>query len=155
MIDKRFIEQLIAEKLSDTNYFLVGLTISSDNAISVEIDSNEGVDIAFCVVLNKQIEKSLDREIEDFSLEVGSSGLTSPFKVFKQYEKNIGNEVEVLAKDGVKYKGVLLEVSESSFIILETKMIKKEGDKRKSQYQEARSFNCEDVKSTKYIINFK
>ncbi len=155
MIDKKLIEQIVEEKISNTDYFLVDVTVSLDNTVCVEIDRNDGVDLQFCVEVNKFIEEKVDREVEDYSLEVGSAGLTSPFKVQKQYEKNIGNDVEVLLKTGVKHKGILTAVNATTFTIEESKMQKKEGDKRKKEYIETLEFNYEEIKTTKYIINFK
>ena len=84
MIQKDIITNLVISKLSDTRYFLVDVTVSADNVIKVEIDAEEGVDIDFCVELNRFIEANFDREVEDYELEVGSAGLTSPFKVKRQ-----------------------------------------------------------------------
>ena len=86
MIQKDIITNLVISKLADTRYFLVDVTVSADNVIKVEIDAEDGVDIDFCVELNRFIEANFDREVEDYELEVGSAGLTSPFKVKRQYE---------------------------------------------------------------------
>ncbi len=152
MIDKKLVEKLVLDKISDTEYFIVEISVSNDNTISVEIDKDNGVDIDFCVGLSKHIEGNIDREIEDYSLEVGSAGLTSPFKVLRQYEKNIGNDVEVLLLTGIKYKGLLVEVDEEKFTVEVTKMLRKEGDKRKKEYTENFTFKYEEIKTTKYIF---
>ena len=88
MINKKDIEKIVIEKLTDTSYFLVDVLVSKDNNIAVEIDSFDFVDIDFCIELSREIEKHFDRDIEDFDLEVGSAGLSSPFKVEQQYQKN-------------------------------------------------------------------
>ena len=155
MIDKQLVETIVTEKLVGTDCFLVDVSVSSDNVIVVEIDNETGIDIDFCVELSRHIESRLDRDAEDFELEVGSAGLTSPFKVLRQYKKNIGNEVEVLTTDGRKIKGILSAADENSFSVDETKMLKKEGDKRKRPYTETISFEYNQVKYTKYIINIK
>ena len=155
MIQKDIITNLVISKLTDTRYFLVDITVSADNVIKVEIDAEDGVDIDFCVELNRFIEANFDREVEDYELEVGSAGLTSPFKVKRQYEKNLNKDVEVLEANGIKHEGVLVEVGDESFVIEETKMIRKEGDKRKKAYTERVEFKYSEIKYTKYIINFK
>lgn len=155
MIQKEIVTQLVNNLLVDSDYFLVDVTVSTANAIVVEIDNEEGVDIDFCAKLSKSIEAVLDREVEDYELEVGSAGLTTPFKVIQQYQKNIGNEVEVLAKDGRKFTGILTAVDEINFTIEVEKMVKLEGAKRKSLQVEQLSFAYNDVKHTKYIIKFK
>ncbi len=155
MISKDIVYQIVENFIANTDYFLVDLKITQDNCISVEIDSFEGVTIDFCADLNKHIESEIDREIEDYELEVGSEGLTEPFKVLKQYEKNIGNDVETLTKSGKKITGVLTEVNENNFVLEIEKSEKPEGAKRKVIVSETLTFPYEDIKTTKYIIRFK
>lgn len=155
MIKKESVNQLIVEFLSDTDYYLVNIDISPDNRILIEIDSFQGVSIESCVDLTRFIESKLNRDQEDYELEVGSAGLTEPFKVLKQYKKNLGNEVETLTKEGLKIKGVLSEVFDDHFILKVEKLIKPEGSKRKTNVIETMIFKYEEIKSTKYIINFK
>lgn len=150
MIKKETIKTLIDSKLAETNYFLVDFVITPDNIIRIEIDSEDGVDIEFCVQLSRFIEENLDREVEDFELEVGSAGLTTPFKVLRQYKKNIGNIVEVLENGGMKYNGTLISADDEGFAIQIVKMERREGDKRKKEYSEELSYKYSDVKSVKY-----
>jgi len=155
MILKETVIQIVENYLADTDYYLVDVKVAADNRISVEIDSFEGVSIDFCAELNKHIEAQFDREVEDFELEVSSAGLTEPFKVIKQYEKNIDNEVEVLAKTGKKFNGILAEVRENEFVLEIEKLEKQEGSKRKKTVIEQLTFTYEEIKTTKYIIRFK
>ncbi|MBP1677752.1 MAG: hypothetical protein H6Q20_2311 [Bacteroidetes bacterium] len=155
MIDKNKVNQIITNYLAETSYYLVDLNVSNDNHIGIEIDSFDGVSIDFCVELNKHIESQIDRETEDYELEVSSAGLTEPFKVLKQYEKNLGNEVEVLTKQGKKLSGILQEANEEHFVLMVEKTEKPEGSKRKVTVQENLIFNYSDIKYTKYIIRFK
>ena len=155
MILKDTINQIVENYLIESDYYLVDVKLSPDNRISVEIDSFEGVSIDFCAELNKHIEAQFDREVEDFELEVSSAGLTEPFKVIKQYEKNIDNEVEVLTKTGKKFAGILAEVHETEFVLEIEKIEKPEGSKRKVTVIESLTFNYEEIKHTKYIIRFK
>jgi len=155
MIDKDYIVTLVEEYISNTNAFLVEVNIRPGNIIVVEIDSDEGVSIDNCITLSKYIESNLDRDKEDFELEVGSAGITSPFKIPRQYQKNIGNEVEVLTKKGQKVSGILSECNERAFTVVVTKLVKPEGAKRKVPVEEKFSFEYEEVKYTKYQIRFK
>ena len=75
MIAKESVCQIVNEWLEGKEYFLVEVTISPDNKIVVEIDHKEGVWIEDCVELRRYIESRLDREKEDFELEVGSAGI--------------------------------------------------------------------------------
>ena len=113
MIDKQQVIT-IAEKWLDTKegYFLVDVDVTPDNRIVVEIDQAEGVWIDDCVDLSRFIESELDRDVEDYELEVGSAGIGQPFKVLQQYINHIGQEVEVLPKSGAKIKGILTEADE-------------------------------------------
>ena len=101
------------------------------------------------------MESKLDRDIEDFELTVGSAGLTSPLKTTRQYQKNIGKEIEVLTKKGQKLSGILKEVSDDDFIVTISKKEKAEGAKRKTEVSEDLQFRYEEIKYTKYLIRFK
>ncbi|NDW19027.1 ribosome assembly cofactor RimP [Dysgonomonas sp. 216] len=155
MIDKTLIKEIVEEYLVDTPMFLVETVVRPGNIIVVEVDSKDGVGIDDCIALSKYIESKLNRDEEDFELEVGSAGITSPFKIPMQYEKNIGNEVEVLTKDGQKISGVLKSNNETKFTVTTTKMVKPEGAKRKVAVEEDQTFGYDEVKYTKYIIRFK
>ena len=69
----------------------------------------------------------LNREDEDYELEVGSAGIGQPFKVLQQYVNHIGKEVEVLEKDGRKHCGVLKDADERQFTVTVQKKVKEEG----------------------------
>lgn len=155
MIDKLEIRDIADDFLIGSDTFLVDVIIRPGNIIVVEVDSKEGVSIEDCIKLSKHIESKLDRDAEDFELEVGSAGVTSPFKITKQYEVNIGNEVEVLTKGGQKVTGVLKSCDEGAFTVTITKMEKPEGAKRKIAVEEDLSFKYDEVKYTKYLIRFK
>lgn len=155
MIAKELVKQIVESYFANNSHYLVDVSISNDNCINVEIDAFDGVSIDDCVALNRHIESQLDREVEDYQLEVSSAGLTSPFKVVKQYEKNIGNEVEVLTKDGRKITGILQSANADEFTLSIEKLEKQEGSKRKVLVTEEISFGYADIKYTKYIIRFK
>ncbi|MDR3046293.1 MAG: ribosome assembly cofactor RimP [Bacteroidales bacterium] len=152
MISKELVSKLVAEKLVDTDCFLIDIEITQQNSIVVLIDSDTHVNLDFCVALSRHIEAMLDREQEDFDLEVGSYGISKPFAIERQYYKNIGNEVEVLTKTGEKIKGILLEVTPNGFAIENEKRIKIEGKKRKELIKEALTFNYADVKGTVLVF---
>lgn len=155
MIAKNIVESLIEEYSSGKDIYPVDLKISGDNKISVEIDSYAGVSLDDCVALNRYIESKLDRDAEDYELEVSSAGLTEPFKVLRQYKKNIGKEIEVLQSDGKKVSGILVEAGEQDFKIEAEKSVKPEGAKRKVIVKEEIVFTYQDIKTTKLIIRFK
>ena len=155
MIDPKIVEEIVKEGIQETDLFVVDITVTPDNRIVVEIDNDEGVDIDRCMSLHHFIESRLDRDVEDYELEVGSAGITSPFKVVRQYQKNIGNEVEVLTRTGVKHNGILKAADDKAFTLTVTKKVKPEGAKRKIEVEEDLTFSYYDIKYTKYLIRFK
>lgn len=154
MIAKSKITEIVNEWLATRDYFLVDVSVSADNCVSVEIDHAEGVWIDDCVALSKHIEAHLDRDVEDFELEVGSAGIGQPFKVLQQYINHIGDDVEVLVCDGKKYRGVLAAANEEGFTISVKVKEKPEGAKRPVMVDKEYTWKYEETKYTKYLINF-
>ena len=154
-MDKQYIQTLIEEKLQATGYELITLKISAQNEILVEVDKLEGVDVEFCAELNHYLVEQLDAQgVDDYSLEVGSVSITDPFKTKMQYEKHLNHDVEVLAADGKKYRGVLVSVDEATFAIDTEVMVQVEGKKRKQKEIQTLTFAYEAVKYTKYDLKF-
>ncbi len=152
MIAKETVLALVEEQLlsSQSLSFVVDVMVKPGNLIVVEIDSAEGIDIAECIAISKHIEANLDREVEDYELEVGSAGVTSPLKVLKQYLINLGEPVELLTKKGQKLYGTLKEANEQQFVVTYTKKVKPEGAKRKIEVEEDVAYAYDEVKYVKY-----
>ena len=155
MIEKKTVCQIVDEWLEGKDYFLVEVTVSPDDKIVVEIDHAEGVWIEDCVELSRYIESKLNREEEDYELEVGSAGIGQPFKVLQQYYNHVGSDVEVLTKDGRKLTGVLKDADEEKFVVAVQKKVKVEGAKRPKLMEEDETFRYDEIKYTKYLISFK
>lgn len=155
MIDKNLVKSIVEEWLQGKDYFLVDITVSPDDKIVVEIDHAEGVWIEDCVELSRFIESKLNREEEDFELEVGSAGIGQPFKVLQQYMNHVGKEVETLTSDGRKITGVLKWADENHFVVTVTKKVKPEGAKRPQTVEEDVDLHYDEIKYTKYLISFK
>lgn len=154
-MDKQYIQTLIEEELQTTGYELITLKISAQNEILVEVDKLEGVDVEFCAELNHYLVEQLDAQgIDDYSLEVGSVSITDPFKTKMQYEKHLNHDVEVLAVDGKKYRGVLVSVDEATFAVDTEVMVQVEGKKRKQKEIQTLTFAYDAVKYTKYDLKF-
>lgn len=154
MISKAKVTEIVNEWLAEKEYFLVDVSVSADNCVSVEIDHADGVWIEDCVLLSRHIEANLDRDVEDYELEVGSAGIGQPFKVLRQYINHIGKEVEVLAKDGKKYRGIMARADEAEFAVTIQVKEKPEGVKRPVLVDKEYAWRYEDVKYTKYLIKF-
>lgn len=155
MIDKNIVREIVDSYLKDSSQYVVDVDVKAGNKIIVEIDSDNPILIDDCIVLNKYIESKLDRELEDYELEVGSAGISQPFKVLRQYQKNIGKEVEILLRDGKKYSGILKNADAEKILLTIEKQVKPEGAKRKITIEEDLSFTYSEIKHTKYIIRFK
>lgn len=155
MIEKKTVCQIVDEWLAGKEYFLVEVTVSPDDKIVVEIDHKEGVWIEDCVELSRYIESRLNREEEDYELEVGSAGIGQPFKVLQQYLNHVGQEVEVLTADGRKLCGLLKQADEQRFTLTTRKKVKPEGAKRPRMEEQDETFAYDEIKYTKYLISFK
>lgn len=152
MVDKKTVEQAVNEWLEGKEYFLVDLTITPDDRIVVVIDHAEGVWIEDCAELSRFIESRLDREAEDFELEVGSAGLGQPFKVQRQWEIHVGKTVETQVKDGHKYRGTLTVVDADGFNMECEEKVKLEGEKRPKLMKVDHRFAFAEVVYTKFLI---
>lgn len=155
MIDKNVVEQLVEEWLDGKDYFLTDLTVSPDDRIVVEMDHVEGVWIEDCVDLSRFIEEHLNRDEEDYELEVGSAGIGQPFKVHRQYEIHQGSPVIVLSCEGKKLRGILKDVAPDHFVLTIKEKVRLEGAKRPQWVDRDLTFRFEDVKYTKYDLDAK
>ena len=154
MAEKSTIEKIVREFTATTGIFLVAVRISATGKITVLVDRKEGITIDDCADLSRFIESRLDRDVEDYELQVSSPGLDMPFLVVEQYYKNEGKEIEVLSDDGKKYKGILKNVTSGGFE-LETSVKEKNSSGSKTTVIKDISFNYEQVKSAKEIVPFK
>ena len=158
MISKKKIETLALERIDelDKGLFIVEIKVSSSNVIQVEIDAEEGnVAIEDCVSVSRNIEHNLDREQQDFELQVSSAGLDKPFRVTKQYIKNVGEDVKVKLNEGGKLEGQLIDANEESFVVETTRKERIEGKKKKETIIEQHKLSYDEVKETKIVISFK
>ncbi len=158
MIDSKKIKALVEEWLDareEKNYFFVDATVDKDNKIVVEIDQKDGVWIDDCCDLSRFIESRLNRDEEDFELEVGSAGIGQPFKVQRQYVNNIGNDVEVMTAEGKKLTGVLTGADENGFTLKYKEKQKIEGKKRPVIVEVGKTFGYDDIRWAKSVIDFK
>lgn len=133
MIPQKRIKELAEERIAehDPTIYIVEIHVGAGNNILVEIDKENGyVSIEDCVKISRNIEHNLDRETEDFSLEVSSAGIDKPLRVFKQFIKNTGRQVKVKLAEKGSLEGVLVSADKEG-LVLETKEKKTvEGRKR-------------------------
>ncbi len=163
-MNREELQNWIFEYLKDTDYELVTLTISQANDILVEVDRLAGVDVDFCADLNRFLVEKLEltansqKPMLDYSLEVGSVSLTDPFKTKTQYLKNLGHDVEVLAKgdkdEWRKFKGQLVSVDDDTFSVDIAEKVAVEGKKRKEARVITRTWRYDEPKYVKYDLKF-
>lgn len=155
MITRESVTEIISKEIEDKGFFIVEVKVKSGNRIFVEIDSFDPISIQDCVDLSRSFENYFDRDQEDFEIEVASAGLSNPFRVLKQYEKNLEKEVEVLKTDGIKLKGILKSATDDLVVVEIEKKVKPEGAKKKILVKELVEINKENIKSTTLVISFK
>lgn len=157
MLDKSIITDIVSSAIADTDIFIVEISVSPANDVVVLLDSDgAAIDIDTCAAITRAIEDAFNRDIEDFSLEVGSAGITSPLKVHRQYLKNIGHDVEVLTLDGRKIHGVLTAVaSDGSFTVESPVKVKEPGAKRPAIVMQPTTLRPDECKSVRPEISFK
>jgi ribosome maturation factor RimP len=155
MIKKEQIVELVNSVIDRQDQFVVGITVSGGNKITVLIDGYSGITIDDCAEISRYIDSKLNREIEDYELEVSSPGLSEPFRIKEQYIKNTSREVEVLLKTGIKKTGKIISVAENGIDLEVTKTIKPEGNKKKENIKEVGFIEFSDIKHTKAVVSFK
>ena len=154
MIDKKELIAVVERAIADSKMFVVDVTVSGDNVIDVALDSMESITIDDCIAVNDAVHAAFDQNVEDYELTVGSYSLTEPFKVLKQYQKNLGGEVEVLTADGKKIHGTLSEVTEEEFTVTVSTKMKVEGKKRPEMVDVPHTYKYNEVKYTKNVLKF-
>lgn len=154
MTFKEKVSELLNKALEERpSLFLIDLSINEANKILVTIDGDEGVTLQDCIDVSRAIEHNLDREEQDFSLEVASAGATTPLKNVRQYRKNIGRTLKVKTAAG-EIEAPLTEVNEE-FIVLEWKAREpKQIGKGKETVQKRAEIPYADIKEAVVVIIF-
>jgi len=142
---------LISTPLKNAQLYLVDLSIDKKNNIKIILDSDDEVRLVDCISISRAIEKNLDRENEDFSLEVTSAGLGQPLKQERQYKKYLGKEIEVLENVGLKHQGKLISLDGNSIQILKSSLKKNRQIKNNTE-ENVLSILFSEIKQTKAII---
>ena len=150
MIEKQNIQGIVEEFIKGTELFLVAVKVSSSNRIIVLADKKDGITIDECASIHRHIENSLDRDKQDFELQVSSPGIDLPFGVIEQYYKNEGKQVEVIDNEGSKYSGRLKNVTPGGFELEAEFKIK-----GKTKELKDISFNFDQIKTARVILTIK
>ena len=151
VISKQHITDLAESFLKGSENYLIDVKVSASNKISVLIENDQHVAIQDCINLSRHIEHSLDREQEDFELEVSSPGIDQPFRHERQYRKYSGQTVEIKLRNGIKHKGTLSLSSGDSISLLPTKST---SSKKTNTPAEPVNFSLNDILETRLVIKF-
>jgi len=117
-MDKETVKRLVREALEENEeLFLIELSFSGDNKILVEVDGDKGLNLKECMRISRYVEHNLDKEEEDFGLEVTSPDVANPLKVLRQYKKNIGRILTVKTKENKMVEGTLMEANEKHILL--------------------------------------
>ncbi len=155
MISETLIRELLDEELARRELFLVELQVRPANKIAIFIDSMKGVTLDECMAVSRFIESRLNRDEDDFELEVSSPGLDKPLRLPVQFLKNTGRQLDVVKADGTKIAGQLTGVL-SEAIVLETETLVKDGTKgRKTKVTQSVELRFEEIKTAKVVISLK
>lgn len=147
MIDKLQILEIVDEELSKCDdKYIVNMKVTPDNRIYVDIDGDNGINIDDCIALSRAIESRLDRDVEDFELNVSSAGADAPLKLPRQYRRHIGRELAVVMPDGERIEGTLTEADDQHFVV------RTKGTKKIAPKEHNLAYNA--IKTAQVIIQF-
>jgi len=155
MINAQDIRQWVEEHLSEEGGFLVDVNVSDGADIRVLVDAPEGMPITRCVAISRLIEGRLDRDVQDFALQVSTPGLDQPLKLRPQYDKNVGRVVAVQMRDGHKVEGTLVEVANDGIVLEHKEKRRIEGRKAKEWITDRHELGWDSIATTKVKISFK
>jgi ribosome maturation factor RimP len=155
MINAALIRGYLEDELIQKGHFLVEVVVGPGNKIVVFIDSMKGITLDECKAVSRFLESKLDRNVEDFELEVSSPGLDNPLKLPLQYEKNTGRLLDVVKFDGIKITGKLVSINQG-VIQLETEVTTKDNRTgKKKKEQKLQDIKFEEIKTAKIVIHKK
>jgi ribosome maturation factor RimP len=153
-MDQTAVKDLVDEALSlNESLYLIELSISVNNKIQVIVDGDNGVALSECMRISRNINNNLDREEEDFSLEVATPDIAHPLIVKRQYIKNLNRilKVETLEE---KFEGTLVEADEDKIVLNWKAREPKPIGKGKVTVQKTATIEHKDIKEAKVKIVF-
>jgi len=152
---KEKVTQLVTEALAqEPSLFLIDLSIGMNNHIMVILDGDNGVSVKDCIAMSRAVEHNLDREEQDFSLEVTSAGVSEPLTLPRQYSKNIGRRLKVKTRDGQTIEGELTACDDTTCSLQWKTREPKPVGKGKVTVQKEAIVSYDDIVEAKVMINF-
>lgn len=135
--------------------FIVELSVKPGNKIEILVDRDSGLALEDCLSVSRHVEGNLDRELEDYSLDVSSPGVGKPLKLKRQYVKNVGRTVNVKRTDGTIVEGILVSSDEEKIVVHTRTKEEVEGKKGKKWVERDEEIAFDTITETKIVISFK
>lgn len=156
MITKDKIEDIVNDKIADSDVFVVSISVGSGNNIKINLDSDSGLGIDECVQISRHVEHTLDRDEEDFKLDVSSPGVDEGLTMPRQYNKHVGRTLRVLREGEIKkIEGELVEVGSDQIKLVQKEKKRVEGRKKKEWVTTEYDIPFNEIKEAKVIVSFK
>ncbi|WP_447635185.1 ribosome assembly cofactor RimP [Flavobacterium microcysteis] len=154
MTFKEKVSELLKAGLEENpSLFLIDLTITDAFKIIVTLDGDNGVTLQDCIDISRAIEHNLDREEQDFSLEVASGGVSAPLKLVRQYKKNIGRTLQVKTATDI-ITAELVDVNEEFITLTWAAREPKKIGKGKETVEKRQEIPYTDIKEAIVTITF-
>ena len=155
MTFKNKVQELLDAALAERpELFLVDLSINEANKICINLDGDQGVNLQDCIDISRSIENNLDREEQDFSLEVASAGVSSPLKFVRQYKKNIGRTLKVKINSSEEIEAKLVAADEDKITLEWQAREPKKIGKGKETVQKKAEILYQNIKEAIVIVSF-
>jgi ribosome maturation factor RimP len=155
MTFKSKVQEVLDAALTEREHlFLIDLSINEANKISVILDGDSGVNLQDCIDISRAVENNLDREEQDFSLEVASAGVSSPLKLVRQYKKNIGRTLKVKTTSSEEIEAKLTMADDEKITLEWQAREPKKIGKGKETVDKKLEIPYENIKEAIVIISF-
>lgn len=149
------VERLVKAALRENeSLFLIDISVSGDRKIKIIIDGDKDVSLQDCIAVSRYVEHHLDREKEDFSIEVSSPGAAAPMKDKRQFKKNIGRDLGIVLVNGEKIRGTLKEADDEKLVVEWKVREPKSVGKGKRTVVKQLEIPYGDIEEAKVIIKF-
>ncbi len=154
MVDSEKVKELVTQALDQQGAFLVDLKIAPDSRVNLKVDHKDGVTLEMLTAISRHVEHNLDREEEDFSLEVSSPGVGEPLMVREQYDKNVGRPIKVTTRDGETHRGDFEKFENDTLTITWKERVPKPVGKGKVTVKKELQVALQDVEEASIEIRF-
>ena len=136
--------------------FLIELHVHAGKKVEIIVDADQGVTFSQCTQISRYVENFLDDSLllgDDYTLEVSSPGVSRPLKLWRQYPRQVGRQLEITLTDDHQYSGLLISVGDNSLVLEET--IKRKEGKRNITEKIQREIPADHIKKAIVKVSFK